>query len=90
VVKDYLGRGPRAEQVAREIEKAKAQREMEERKVSLEAARLAGPNQIAKQALDAICLLVEVILLTNGFHRHNYSSWRKRHVCRDERTATPG
>ena len=86
VVKDYLGRGPRAARAARDVALAKARRAADACAAASAAALLAEPDRVAAQAVDAARLVAEAALLVSGFHWHNYS-WRKRRVRRDEGTA---
>jgi hypothetical protein len=78
VKKVYLGRGPKADAAAAELE-ARRKRRLDER---LAAERLAAelrPAEHVMAALDAAAtLLMEASLLVRGYHRANYSRWRKR------------
>jgi hypothetical protein len=74
----YFGRGP-AGLLAEQIdEQARERREAQAAAIRSEAARLA-PSAAANRALDDACdLTIRATLLAAGFHRPNYSPWRRR------------
>ena len=78
VCKRYLGRGPAAELAAAALEDAVARRA--DRRAELQAVRscLAGPEVALRELSEACDLLMAAELTAAGFHRHNYSAWRRR------------
>jgi hypothetical protein len=77
-VRRYAGCGPvglLAEQID---EQARERREARAKVLRDEAARLEGP-EAAIGALNAACgLVVRAALTAAGFHRLDYSAWRRR------------
>jgi hypothetical protein len=78
VVKEYLGRGHRAQQAARAAAEARHRAEQERQAVAAEHARLADADRVTGEVCDAAQLLTEAVLLSRNFRRHNYGPWRKR------------
>lgn len=73
VVKDYFGRGPAAEQAAREDAEKRQERERcRQRRKRLDQAIV--PLKAVEEHLDA---LVTATLLANGYDRCN-SAWRRK------------
>jgi hypothetical protein len=77
VVKDYLGRGPRADQAAHADAALRAQRDADRRAVLAEQAALAPLDAVLTDVAVAAKLLTAALLLANGFHRTNYGPWRR-------------
>jgi hypothetical protein len=83
VEREYIGRGPEAEQAAAEDAARQAGRE----------ARRAQQHELER--LDAsiaeLCALVDAQvqahLLTHGYHRPHRGEWRKRRKDKDDRTS---
>src|SRR5262245_26136712 len=80
VVKEYLGRGPRAQRVAQAAAEARRRAEEERQALADEKAQLAGIDGATQEVFEAAQILTEAILLANDFHRPNYGMWRRRHV----------
>jgi hypothetical protein len=78
VVKDYLGRGPRADQAAHADAALRAQRDADRRAVLAEQAALAPLDATMTEVGVAAEVLAAAHLLANGFHRNNYGPWRRR------------
>jgi hypothetical protein len=79
VIKEYLGRGPRAQRVAQAAAEARRRAEEERRALSDEKARLAEGDGVTDEVFEAVQLLTEGVLLSQGYRRENYGPWRKRH-----------
>ena len=78
VKKVYLGRGRRADAAAAELELRRQQR-LAERDANRRAeADLRGVDGMIAELNAAVVILLEAELLAAGFHRANYSRWRKR------------
>src|SRR5262249_49024270 len=86
VVKEYLGRGEKARAAA----KADCERRAQEQSVDQALHEVKGILTAVDRrtaVLDtAAQLLLEATLLCEGFHRHNYKRWRKRHGHGRKRT----
>jgi hypothetical protein len=78
VVKDYLGRGPRARSAAQADAAAAAGRAADRAALVAEQARLAGADLLADALGEAAGLLFTAAMLAGGFRRCNYGPWRKR------------
>jgi hypothetical protein len=78
VVKEYLGRGPRAQRVAQAAAEARRRAEEERQALADEKARLAEGDGVTDEVLDAVQLLTEAVLLSHGYHRQNHGPWRRR------------
>jgi hypothetical protein len=78
VVKEYLGRGPRAQHVAQAAAEARRRAEEERRALTEEKGRLADLGGVTERVYDAVLLLTEAILLSQGYHRPKYRAWRSR------------
>lgn len=75
VRKLYVGRGAKAEQAARELADAKAQREHDRAEATNLEARLAAADQITAEGQQGAAQLVEATLLVVGYHNHR-GEWR--------------
>ena len=82
VVRTYVGTGPVAE-LAAKLE-ALDRRRRQEAAEALQADRArTRPAEAAAAALDALVDdLVAAALLAAGYHRRNYSPWRRRRAAR--------
>src|SRR5215510_9307317 len=75
-IREYRGRGPGAEQAAREDAQARAVRD-QERTAWLQLEAL--DSQLT--ALDKMVnVLMDSTLLIAGFHQHHRGEWRKRRI----------
>ena len=78
VCKHYLGRGPAAELAAAAFDDAAAVRVEAAARLDAEGGRLRAPEW-ALEALDEACdTLAAAALTAAGYHRANYSAWRRR------------
>ena len=78
----YLGRGEAARAAAALDSEARDRRRAEAEAVRSLRERLATPDA-AMAALDAACdLALEAAIVSAGFHRRNYSAWRRRRSSR--------
>src|SRR5438445_127336 len=87
VVKEYCGRGQRANTAAAAVAYAQAQREADRQAVLAESARLAGPDRLTAELVGVGQLLLEATLLASGYHRTNYGRWRKRRGSKERSRA---
>jgi hypothetical protein len=79
VRKEYLGKGRRAEQAARQIAEAQAQREAEKLAIQREQLRTAKAKQLTVELEDLSTSLLEATLLAAGYWRgRDYRRWRRR------------
>ena len=86
VGKRYFGNGVAAEVAAGLDAEARARRRAEAEAARSLRERLATPDA-AMAALDAACALaLEAALVSAGFHRQNYSAWRRRRHVHQGRT----
>lgn len=78
VQKVYLGRGPKAEAAARDLEQGRKQREEERRALELRLSELRPVDGLMAALQEAAGLLMEAVLSAQGYHRPNHGPWRKR------------
>ena len=78
VCKRYLGRGPAAELAAAALEDAVARRADARAELHADQGRLAGPERALRELDEACDLLMAAELTAAGYHRQNYSAWRRR------------
>src|SRR5689334_20906168 len=78
VVREYLGRGPRAEAAAAAVARRSAERESDRQAVREMAASLAGLDGLTEAIAEGAGVLLEAHLLARGYRRSNYGPWRKR------------
>jgi hypothetical protein len=78
VVKEYYGRGERAQAAAAAVARSQARRNADRRAVQEERGRLAGPDGLMAELVGVTQVLLDAALLAKGFHRLNYGRWRKR------------
>jgi hypothetical protein len=83
VLKEYYGRGERAQAAAAAVARSQARRNADRRAVQEERGRLAGPNGLMAELVGVTQLLLDATLLSNGYHRPNYGKWRKRRGDRE-------
>ena len=82
VRKVYVGRGPKADAAAAELEARRKRRADERLAVERAVAELRAADAATDRLDDAATLVTEAALLAAGFHRQNYSKWRKRRAGR--------
>jgi hypothetical protein len=85
VRKVYVGRGPQAEEAARQVEQRRQARQAEREARLQEQTRLAGAEQRLHDLRTLADALVRATLHAAGFHRH-HGTWRKRRHARDGHT----
>jgi hypothetical protein len=79
VVKEYLGRGQKARAAAKADRERRAQEESVDHALHEAKVILTAVDRSTSTLDTAAQLLLEATLLGEGFHRHNYKRWRKRH-----------
>jgi hypothetical protein len=89
VVKQYYGRGAKADAAAAELEERRRRRAEDRRAVERAAAGLRAADEATAELDAAAALLMEAALLAAGFHRTNYGPWRRRRD-RGANGAVPG
>ncbi len=83
VVKRYIGRGPKADAAAAELAARRKRRTYERLAVERTRAELRAVDAMMAELDRAASLVLEATLLAAGYHRQNYSRWRKRRVRDD-------
>jgi hypothetical protein len=78
VRKVYVGRGPKADAAAAELAARRKQRADERLAVGRKRAELQAVDGVMAELEAAAVTLMEAALLAAGFHRVNYSRWRRR------------
>ncbi|MBA4192930.1 MAG: hypothetical protein C0467_33655 [Planctomycetaceae bacterium] len=78
VVKQYVGTGPKADAAAKALAARRQQRVTERLAVERLGAKLRPADALMAELDEAATLVMEAALLAAGFHRVNYSRWRKR------------
>lgn len=78
VRKEYLGTGPKADAAAQALAACRQQRADERRAIERLGAELRSADALTAELDEAATLVMEAALLSAGFHRANYSKWRKR------------
>lgn len=78
VVKQYLGRGAKAEAAAQALAARRKQRAAERLTVERTRAELRAVDGMMAELETAAVALMEAALYAAGFHRANYSQWRRR------------
>jgi hypothetical protein len=78
VVKQYLGRGVKAEAAAKALDERRKRRADERLAVERKRAELHALDGVMAELETAAVTLMEAALLAAGFHRANYSRWRRR------------
>ena len=75
-IREYLGRGPGAEQAAREDAEARTIRDQERAAWQ----HLEGLDAQVTTLDRMVNVLMESTLLTAGYHQHHRGEWRKRRL----------
>ena len=83
VRKVYVGRGPKADAAAAELEARRKRRADERLAVERAVAELRAVDALMAGVNEAATLVMEAALLAEGFHRPNFGVWRKRRVKDD-------
>lgn len=78
VVKQYLGRGAKAEAAAGALDERRKRRAEERLAVDRRRAELQAADGVMAELEAAAVILMEAALYAAGFHRANYSRWRRR------------
>jgi len=78
VVKRYLGRGAKADAAAKALNERRQQRAAERLTVERTRAELHAADGMMAELERAAATLMEATLYAAGFHRANYSRWRRR------------
>ena len=78
VVKRYWGRGPKADAAAKALEARRQQRAAERLAVERTRAELHAVDGMMAELETVAVALMEAALYVAGFHRANYSRWRKQ------------
>ncbi len=78
VRKVYVGRGPKADAAAAELETRRKSRGDERRAVEQAVAELRAVDALMASFGEAATLIMEATLFAAGFHRPNFGVWRKR------------
>lgn len=78
VEKLYVGRGPDAEGAAAVLEERRQRRVAERQSVARLGAELRPADALTAELDGAVATLFEAAMLAAGYHRANYSRWRKR------------
>lgn len=78
VVKQYLGRGARAKAAAGALAARRKRRADERLAVERTRAELQAVDAVMAELEAAAVTLMEAALVAAGFHRANYSRWRRR------------
>lgn len=78
VVKRYVGNGPEAERLAREVEGRRLQQLVQKQILNHERNLLTGPKTSLVQLNRLVHLLAQATLLQAGYHNHHRGTWRKR------------
>jgi hypothetical protein len=73
-----VGKGAAGEAAARAIDQRRAQREADRRAIREAETALAAVDRLMDDLGEAAAVLVEAVLLGEGFHRRNYGRWRRR------------
>ena len=84
VVKQYFGRGPLAEQAAREDAERRAARERERQAMLAEMRGMQEVARLTDQVETDARLLLDATMLASGLHRPNYGPWRRKRAKQHE------
>jgi hypothetical protein len=91
VVKRYVGNGVQAQRAAEALADRRNRREADRQAVLDAQSRLLGADKLLTDLDEAATVLLEAFLLSEGFHRINYSRWRRnRNVQGRKQSAAPG
>ena len=83
VVREYVGRGPQAELVARLDAHQRQERDKDRAALAAERARLETLDAPLNELSELAELLARAALLAAGFHQHKRGEWRKRRAPAD-------
>lgn len=89
VRKVYVGRGRQAEEMAREVEQRKQERQARRDAVQQEVERVAVAEQKLQELQDMADLLMRAVLTGMGLREHR-GQWRRRRYGRDSRNDRGG
>jgi hypothetical protein len=78
VSRQYVGRGPHAEDLALVDERERVEREQERQTRRAEQARLEDVAAAIQEYDDMVELLARAVLHAAGYHAPNRSQWRRR------------
>jgi hypothetical protein len=76
-VKQYIGRGPAAELIARLDDNARRDRRTARQEWRVEQIRLTTADLALDQVHGLVKLLVHAVLISQGWHEH-HGEWRRR------------
>lgn len=85
VVREYVGRGPVAELIARLDQLEREERHIEAEALRNEQAKLDDLDAHIEALIESTELVVRAALVVAGYHQHNRGEWRK---CRGHRNET--
>jgi len=77
VIRTYIGRGQQAEQMAREVDQRRQQRQAQHQALVQEQARVAKADNLVRELHKLVKLLVQATLVDGGYHQHR-GQWRRR------------
>jgi hypothetical protein len=83
VRKKYVGRGQKAEDLAREVEERRVARQAERDARLAEQMRVAAAERRLRDLRNMVNLLVRVVLEGAGYHQHHRGEWRRRRNVND-------
>jgi hypothetical protein len=78
VIREYVGRGPRAELAASTDAVKRLQREEEAKAWRQERESLETVDQALEKLCEAVEIVSRAILLAAGFRQHNRGEWRRQ------------
>jgi hypothetical protein len=80
IVKEYLGRGPKAEQAAEEDARKRQARRLERLAIAEQRRRHDAALAVSRQFGRETERLARLALAAAGYHQHHRHEWRKRRV----------
>jgi hypothetical protein len=87
-VREYFGRGPRAEQAAAEDARRRAERRAQAEALGAEQRRYADAVGPLLELCRLSDLLVRATLTSVGYHQHDRGAWRRKRHVRDDDNPT--
>jgi hypothetical protein len=78
IQKVYVGRGAKADAAAKALDERRKRRADERLAVERRRAELQAVDGVMAELERAATTLMEAALYAAGFHRSNYSKWRRR------------
>lgn len=87
VRKIYVGRGPRADEAAREVEQRRQAHQAGLEARHREQARTAVAEARLNELQTQLNLLIQAVLLVAGFYKH-HGQWRRRQQVREDHHGT--